>query len=99
MAFIRKRASGSETYTCQVIEAYRENGQPKQRILCNLGPCGSIDERIADLRQQAMEIRNVRGLELDAADRKARLAWLTAEIAKLENVRDHLADRQRSRAA
>jgi hypothetical protein len=102
MAFIRKRVTGPNTFTFTLLEAYRVPQRlPQQRILANLGPCPSLEERIVMLCQEAAELRRSRGVA-DLEQRRERFAWLKAELEKLERVRDELAtrvDRRRKRAA
>jgi hypothetical protein len=42
MAFIKKRRSGKERFSYQLVETYRKGGKVKQRILCNLGRYPSL---------------------------------------------------------
>jgi hypothetical protein len=103
MAFIRKRVTGPTptSFTYTLLEAYRVAGMPRQRILANLGRSPTLEERIVMLCREAAELRRGRGIA-DLEKGQQRLDWLAAEIAKLEHVRDELADRadtRRKRAA
>jgi hypothetical protein len=93
MAFIRKRRTSATGVTYSLIEAYRQPGvSPRQRLLANLGPCKSLEERIVSLIQEAAELPRRRGAA-DLEQRRERFAWLKAELEKLERVRDELATR------
>ena len=47
---ITKVKSGDQTYEyLQIVEAYRENGRPKQRVVANLGRRDRLGDRIDDL--------------------------------------------------
>ncbi len=47
---ITKVKGGDQTYEyLQIVEAYRENGRPKQRVVANLGRVDRLGDRIDDL--------------------------------------------------
>ena len=47
---VTKVKSGDQTYQyLQIVEAYRENGRPKQRVVANLGRVDRLGDRIDDL--------------------------------------------------
>ena len=47
---VTKVKSGDQTFQyLQIVEAYRENGRPKQRVVANLGRGDRLGDRIDDL--------------------------------------------------
>jgi hypothetical protein len=57
MAFIRKRLSSNDQsrgtiYSYQLIETYRDGGKVKQRVICNLGGCATVEEALQCFQQR-----------------------------------------------
>ena len=63
MAFMRRRASSKNRSSYQVLESYWRNGQPRQRVLINLGSHPTLKAAIQDARCRHRQERLARLLE------------------------------------
>ena len=63
MAFMRRRASSKNRFSYQVLESYWRNGQPRQRVLINLGPHPTLKAAIQDARcRHRQELCSIAGV-------------------------------------
>jgi hypothetical protein len=100
MAFIRKRHSSNhrlygDIYSYQLIETYRENGKVKQRVICNLHGCETVEQALEIAKEHLEDYRKTVARGVPAYDWPQTWSWRRLSTAEQElektRWREHMA--------
>src|SRR5215218_3884828 len=82
MAFLTRKKVGHKKYL-QVVESYRKDGKPRQRVLRHVGPYASLEHALADLQSRANNLSWA--FDISLSDRQRSMQLYAEEVAELRS--------------